>query len=236
MTKFQIVCHMLTSLDGRVSGQFLNEDGLEPYEAFYYQKMLPTKTNNWICGRKTFAEHFTAENQLDLTPFKDRVIPRIDYLHPERADSFAIAVDPTGKLGWLSNTIGDDFPERAGDHIVTILSEQVSDAYLAYLQKIGVSYLFAGATHELSWQQALLKLHQYLGIERFMVAGGGTINGMFFQAGLIDELSLVVVPTLTGSVDGVSLIETQLPAEFQTFQLQKVEVIAPNGLWLNYYK
>ncbi len=55
-----------------------------------------------------------------------------------RADeSYAIAIDPGGKLRWESGSIDEE-------HAVTVLTEQVPDRYLALLRSRGVSYLFGG--------------------------------------------------------------------------------------------
>lgn len=54
--------------------------------------------------------------------------PRADFCAPGDYHSFAFAVDPSGRLGWESNDIG-------GDHVVAILSERVSEEYLALLRE-----------------------------------------------------------------------------------------------------
>jgi hypothetical protein len=63
---------------------------------------------------------------------------RGDFVALGHYNSFAFAVDPIGRLAWESNDIDDD-------HVVAILSERVSDEYLADLRQRGVSYLLAGA-------------------------------------------------------------------------------------------
>ena len=49
-----------------------------------------------------------------------------------------------GKLGWTTSKIVDEDPGYGNAHIIEVLCEDASDAYLAYLQSIGVSYIFAG--------------------------------------------------------------------------------------------
>ena len=50
----------------------------------------------------------------------------------------AVGIDPSGRAHYGKDNVG-------GDHVVAVLGEQVSDAYLAELREDGVSYLFAGA-------------------------------------------------------------------------------------------
>jgi len=61
---------------------------------------------------------------------------REDFRAPGDFDSFAFAIDPSGRLAWETNDID-------GDHVVAILSERVSDEYLAFLRARDVSYLLA---------------------------------------------------------------------------------------------
>ncbi|MGT2836105.1 dihydrofolate reductase family protein [Streptococcus macacae] len=140
-------------------------------------------------------------SELDLQAFAGQTVKRQDFIADEAATSFAIALDPSGKLAWGSSTIGEEFPERHGDHVVTILSETVSDAYLAYLQSVGVSYIFAGQNRDLDVQLILEKLQRYFQLETFYLLGGGIINGAFAKAELIDEVSLVLAPLIEGNSD-----------------------------------
>ena len=90
-------------------------------------------------------------------------MPRTDFVAPHGADSFAIALDPSGKLTWRSGAIDEE-------HVITVLSEQVSDDYLAFLRDKGVSYLFGGR-EELDLSKVLQKLRSSFGIRRLLLGG-----------------------------------------------------------------
>jgi riboflavin biosynthesis pyrimidine reductase len=77
------------------------------------------------------------------------------------------------------------------------VSARVSQAYLAHLHDAFVSYLFCGDDH-VDLEVALDKLRRVLGIRRLMLEGGGTFNGAMLRAGLVDEISQVVVPVADG--------------------------------------
>ena len=62
-------------------------------------------------------------------------ISRTDYVADSNAESYAIAVDPSGKLGWTTNVIESWNEHRTDDHNIEVLTEQVSDVYLSHLQK-----------------------------------------------------------------------------------------------------
>lgn len=207
MKNYSLICHMLVSLDGRVTGGYLERPECEPYIEDYYRILEAYQGNNWICGRTTFAEFIPKTSELDLNPFAGQVVERTDFIADETATSFAIALDPSGKLGWTQAVIGEEFPQRQGDHIVTVLSEAVSDSYLAYLQSIGVSYIFAGQDRELDVTLILEKLHQYFKLDSFYLLGGGIINGAFAKAELVDEISMVLAPMIEGNSDSRALFE-----------------------------
>jgi len=79
-------------------------------------------------------------------------------------------LDAHGKIAWGPADVDSD-------PFLVVLSEQVSDAYLAGLREDGVSYIFAGR-RELDLGLALEVLNRVLGIEHLEVNGGGITNGV----------------------------------------------------------
>ena len=111
-------------------------------------------------------------------------------------------------------------------HIVEVLSEDVEDAYLAYLRSIGVSYVFAGEK-EIDVELALYKLwHNCIGT-KFLLEGGSILNGAFAKADVIDELSLVQAPIL-GEKGDKPLFYDEVEGDYQ---LIKAEVLDAS-VWL----
>lgn len=83
------------------------------------------------------------------------------------------------------------------------------------------------------------KLKALFHIDRLMLAGGGQMNWSFAQEDLIDELSIILAPTVDGNREAASLFEKpaflpeRLPA---VFHLKAVEKLDDEGLWLRYTK
>ena len=125
--------------------------------------------------------------------------PRPSHFAAARAKPYAIAVDPSGKLHF-------DRPDIDGDAIVILLGGDVSDAHLAELVTDGVSYIVS-PTPDIDLAARLDDLGRKLGIYRLILEGGGGVNGAFFAAGLIAEVSLLIAPTLDGSEGGRALVE-----------------------------
>ena len=80
-----------------------------------------------------------------------------------------------------------------------LLGPGVPDAHLAELAGDGVSYVVA-ADEEMAARPLFELLGRELGIKRLLVEGGGNVNGSLMAAGVVDEVSLLVVPAIVGAV------------------------------------
>jgi 2,5-diamino-6-(ribosylamino)-4(3H)-pyrimidinone 5'-phosphate reductase len=221
-----VVCHMMMSLDGRIvtSRWRLSSEGLAEYEA----TAATYQANAWMCGRITmaaFARETATSRGSDISP-----IPKTGFIAPHSPASYAVAIDPSGKLDWASSDIG-------GDHIIAILTEKVSSTYLSHLQSRQISYLFAGRDR-IDLPLVLEKLATHFQIKTLMLEGGGKINGTMLRAGLIDELSLLVAPVADGSSGTPALFDTLDCASPEAagvrWRLHSLERRADDIVWLRY--
>ncbi len=234
MGKPYVICHMMTSLDGKITGDYMSTVGAD-YVGEKYDKLHDDfKTKVWVCGRVTFDDNFTFYDKIDLTPYKGVAVAREDFIAVKDAEKYAVSVDPHGKLAWKNNTI--DYNNRVLSHVVEVLTEEVDDAYLSYLQSINVSYIFAGK-NAIDLNLLVEKLQSLLGANTILLEGGGVLNGAFLNAGLIDELSLMLAPSADGSTTNNTLFEMQpdLPKVNPTsFNLKSIVRVGNDGLWLTY--
>jgi 2,5-diamino-6-(ribosylamino)-4(3H)-pyrimidinone 5'-phosphate reductase len=221
----RVICHMMASVDGRidVEGWPDTGEGRRQYE----QVHAGYDADGWICGRITM-EPFAGgvRSEAEVAREHDGA-PREDYRAPGDHDSFAFAIDASGRLAWESNDID-------GDHVVAILSQRVSDEYLAFLRERGVSYLLAGA-RDVDLPLALEKIAARFGVRTLMLEGGGRINGGMLRAGLVDEVSLLLAPVADGRIGTPALFDVDgddaAPARLA---LESVERRAGDILWLRY--
>lgn len=229
MNRPHVICHMTISIDGKVTGDFLSHPECQSAIEDYFQINRDCHADAFACGRVTMEDSFTGGWYPDLTPFEALPSLRMDYVADEEAQRWAVVFDRTGRLGWKTSHIVDDDPGYDGAHIVEVLSEHVSSAYLAYLRQVGVSYLFAGEDGS-DLPLALEKLRRYFGIRTLLLEGGSILNGAFERAGLIDELSLVVAPVLANQHDQPLCSGSQL----QRYELREAKRLTGSTLWLNY--
>lgn len=224
-----IICHMTTSLDGKVTGDFLSMPACEAATEVYYEQNRGYHADAFACGRITMEGSFTGGWYPDLTAYAGVKIPREDYVADPAARFFAVAFDRHGRLGWQGPRIVDEDPGYGDAHIVEVLCQDTPDAYLAYLREIGVSYLFAGET-ELDLPLALAKLHDLFGIRKLLLEGGSILNGAFQRADVIDELSLVVAPVVAAAEDKPLFMDSVM----SEFTLSQVQTWEHGVIWLHY--
>jgi 2,5-diamino-6-(ribosylamino)-4(3H)-pyrimidinone 5'-phosphate reductase len=187
------------------------------------------ESDAWIVGRVTMEQHFAAgARPADKVEREYDGPTREDFVAPGEHESFAIGVDPRGKLVWEAG-------EVEGDHVVVVLTHRVSDEYLATLRERGVSYLLAGAGDEVDLAVALEKIGARLGVKTLMLEGGGGINGSFLRAGVVDELSLLVAPVVDGRIGTPSVFDVATEGVApRGLALESVERRADDVLWLRY--
>jgi riboflavin biosynthesis pyrimidine reductase len=222
-----VICHMLSSVDGRTLNSRWRPEGFDSADLF---ERLHDKLEGdaWIVGRVTGQEFARRESYPDRT---DRLFPRETQFACRNADGYGVVLDAHGKIAWGRADIG-------GDHIVVLMTEAVSDAHLAGLREDGVSYIFAGE-REGDLARALETLHRELGVKRLLLEGGGGANGAFLRAGLVDELSLVVCPTVDGAKGAPSVFDSGEPMEgasapVRIMTLESSEVLENGAVWLRY--
>ncbi len=182
-----------------------------------------------MCGRKTMQGYTRGQASDDADPTP---VPRQDHVARHDAKGYAVALDFSGHLHWGQRN------DIEGDHVVVVLGEAVSDAHLNTLRAAGQSYLFAGRD-SLDVGLVLEKLRALFGIRRLLVEGGGGINGAFLKAGLVDELSLLLAPTVDGgrgvpAVFDYDVVEGEEPAKGYRLKLLSCEPRSNGLVWLRY--
>ena len=217
-----VICNMISSVDGRIGTKGCPQSFYTEYqsvEAFH-------NADAWMCGRISM-EPFASK-----TPYSkqniSRSIPKTDFIAPHTNKTYAVAIDPSGKLAWETNTLYET------EYIISVLTEEVSNDYLAFLQSKNISYLFCGES-KIDLSKVLEKLAAKFKIKKLMLEGGGKMNGSMLRAGLIDELSILVAPVVDGSAGTSTLFDAdgiQQPAP--KLKLLETQKLKEDILWLRY--
>ena len=233
MNRPYVICHMLTTVDGKISGEFMEMPETTPVRQEAWTIRTGYTYQATLYGTTTMEESYAAGRAPALPP-ADSPYPRKDYVAFSDVNNYIVSLDTEGILGWEGKYIEKKGRPRA--HVIEVLTEKVSDDYLAYLHRFDISYIFAGK-ETLDCALMLEKLKGLFGIETMVMAGGGGINGTFLHAGLIDELSLIIAPLADGGSGAVSLFERAPflpPKSPAVFTLEEVRRLEGNGVWLRY--
>lgn len=221
MAKPYIVCHMMMSIDGRIDCAMTAKlAGVTEYYATLEALDAPTR----ISGRVT-AETEMAEGRhvvKDHTP-----LGKAAFHKAADAAAYEVVFDTKGTLEWRE---GESY-ERP---LVVVTSEQVSREYAAYLESQHISWIATGSPR-INVADAVRVLTEEFGTGRMAVVGGGTINAAFLDAGLLDEVSILLAPGIDGR-GGMASAFDGLPHDREPFQLalRSVKTYDDGAVWLRY--
>lgn len=213
---------MVASIDGRIDCSMVDKISGEEYYAALEQLDCPSLLE----GRVTM-EHYNAAKE-PFVPTEYEPVGHPSVYIAEESDAYMVSVDTLGHLRWNSNSI-DDVP------LVCIVSERVSKEYLEMLRKQGISWIAVG-NENIDLDTAMNILYEQFHVKRLALLGGGHINGGFLQAGLIDEVSLLIAPGIDGRKNGTSVFDgivtmENLPIHLRLTGLERLE---NDVIWLRY--
>ena len=225
--KPHVICHMVSSIDGRtLISRWRPVDESRRKVFAYLQEQLTSDA--WLVGRVTGQEYAKRESYPATT---DQTFPREPWFARRDASLYGIVLDTRGKIAWGRAEIDND-------PIVVVLTESVLDAHLAGLRSDGVSYIFAGE-QEIDLGLTLEVLHRELGIKQLLVNGGGVVNGAFLREGLIDEISLAVFPVIDGAHGAPCVFDSTgvvsgASAPVRSMTLESSQTLEGGAVWLRY--
>ncbi|MEJ0076163.1 MAG: dihydrofolate reductase family protein [Alphaproteobacteria bacterium] len=227
-----IICHMTTSIDGRlhpsrftVPAEGIARETLRGHYAKVYESFA---ADGWIVGRRTMSEMAKGSERPIASAPK---VPRKPHLANRNGRKLAIGIDPSGRAHYGKDNV-------QGDHVVAVLGEQVSDAYLAELREDGVSYIFAGRTGD-DLAGAVEQLASLFGVKTLLLEGGAKINGAFFKHKLIDEFSMLIYAAIDGVAGTQTIMEYEgpdgdRPGAGQSLRLTHCEALDGGMVWLRH--
>ena len=222
MKKPYIICHMMTSIDGRIDCAMTSQmEGVDDYYRTLNVLNVPTTVSGRVTAELEMAEpgKFAAK---DPTPYgKEGFSKQAD------AAGYEVVVDTHGKLLW---------PDAAGMEkpYLIITSQQVPKEYLDYLESRHISWIACG-TEKIDLARASEILAAEFGVERMGIVGGPAINTAFLNAGLLAEVSILMGPGIDGRKEMPSVFDGRaMDYPLTHLRLTDVEKCASGAVWLRY--
>ena len=235
MNRPYIFCHMMTSLDGKIMGRYMEAPESGPAGTVFYEiafgQSRAYRHQGWLSGRVTTDDNFTLYRQPALDE-NAPAVPDGDFV-AKKTDMYYVSIDPSGRLGWESDTLTY---EDTTAHVLEVLTGKATNAYKAFLRKLGISYIVAG-DESLDCALALDKLKTLFGIELLMLGGGGVLNWSFIRQGFCDEVSVVIAPCADGSTATQTLFQAKeglSTDEPVGFTLKSADALDGGAVWLRY--
>jgi 2,5-diamino-6-(ribosylamino)-4(3H)-pyrimidinone 5'-phosphate reductase len=119
---------------------------------------------------------------------------------------------------------------------IALCSRSTPADHISYLEEMGVASIVAG-NGQVDLREALEQLNRSYGVEVVRVDSGGSLNGALLRAGLVDEVSLLINPTLVGGVSPRTIFHAPdlISADgLMRLSLKHMETLDGDVVWLRY--
>src|SRR5437660_1562645 len=102
----RVICHMATSTDGRIVVDGWPDPAAASVRSQYQLVHESYEADGWICGRVTM-EPFAGRVRSEEEVAREHAggASREDFVAPGDHESFAFAIDASGRLAWETNDI-----------------------------------------------------------------------------------------------------------------------------------
>jgi len=222
MSRPYIVCHMMSSIDGRIDCAMTSQiAGVDEY----YKTLNDLETPARLSGR------ITAELEMALpgkfSPKKNETIGKETFSKKKDSKELDIVVDTKGILLW------DDDSKYEKHHLI-ITSEKVTKEYLDFLDSKKISWIACGK-EKIDLAKSMEILSKEFKVKRLAVVGGPLINSSFLDAGLLDEISILIGLGIDG--------RKGMPGVFDGFamdhpvtklKLKEIKTYDDGAVWIRY--
>ena len=221
MNRPYIICHMMTSLDGRIDCSMTKKlRGTEEY----YKILDDLNISVVLCGRVT-AELEMADKE-KYSAKNNEIIETESFSKKLNAKGYNVVTDTMGTLLW--NNYSEERP------LLIITSEQTKKEYFDYLNSKNISWIACGK-EKINIKRAMEILKEEFNIHRLAVTGGGTINGGFLEEKLFDEINILIGPGIDGRKGMTSVFDgLSMEREPVQLELKNVKSFENGAVWIQY--
>ncbi|MBN1936199.1 MAG: RibD family protein [Anaerolineae bacterium] len=216
----KVIIHTEVSVDGRMDR--LGDDGF-----LYYRLIADWPIDAMLSGSRTMLAAYPNPDDGDEPP------------PPEKAPDLQrlVVVDSRGSIqSWRQMQQSPWWGE-----ITLLCTAATPPAYVEQVKALGIDVLVAGEDR-VDFKAALEALNARYGIRVVRTDTGGVLHGVLLRAGLVDEISIVLAPTLIGGTSPASFfvapdLSPQAAAPNAApigLKLLHVENVEGDFVWLRY--
>jgi 2,5-diamino-6-(ribosylamino)-4(3H)-pyrimidinone 5'-phosphate reductase len=211
-----VIVYAAVSLDGKTTG-FDADVGL------FYELAATWKEDASLCGSDTMV----AASVEEANTADPGELPKASSSAP-----LLVVPDSRGRVKAWRNLLGLPYWRGA----VVLCSSATPASHLSELAELGIETIVAGDDH-VDYRTALSELRERFDVETIRVDSGGRLSGLLLREGLVDEVSVLVFPTLVGNASSLSIYNLPEPVtngDVVSLALRGVEVPRDDAVWLRY--
>jgi 2,5-diamino-6-(ribosylamino)-4(3H)-pyrimidinone 5'-phosphate reductase len=228
MTRPRVTIYNEISLDGRI-------EGFDQDVGRYYRLGFRWRSDAILMGSVTaqaFGPAEPADQRMRRVPTPERlpVVPGFEDLVYEPRPLLVVP-DSRGRVRNWVHALAQPWYGA----IVVLTSQATPRDYLEYLNRRGITHLTAGED-QVDLAAALEVLHARHGVQSIRTDCGGRLNGALLAAGLVDEVAVIVNPSLAANPKGQSFVTLPhaLSAAAVPLALREVDRLNDGAVWLLY--
>lgn len=215
------ICYMMTSIDGRIDCAMTEQlQGVGEYYRILRELDIPTTVSGRVTAELEMAlpGKFTSQNQ--------EIIGKEAFSRKISAPGYEVVTDSKGTLLWEKES------GKTKPHLI-LMSTGASKAYADYLDEQNISWIACGEG-QVDLVRASQILASQFGVKRMGIVGGPVINTGFLQAGLLDEIVILIGPGIDGRAEMPSLFEGRTDSRPVPLTLAEVKSCHDGAVMLRY--
>lgn len=214
----RVIVHTAVSADGRT-------DGFIPDIGRFYRIAVRWREDATLVGSGTLLA--SAEAACDDAAESPAPEP-----HPCETRPLLVVADSRGRVKCYSALRNAGYWRDA----VALCTSSTPHDHIKYLKSKRVEMVFAGE-EQVDLGVALAELRDRFGVATVRVDSGGTLSGSLLRARLVDEVSVLIHPTLVGGLSPRSFFrapDVTDPSQVIPMQLVHAEPLDDGLVWLRY--
>ena len=213
---------MMISLDGRIDCAMTSKlRGVDDYYTTLAEIDVPTTVSGRVTAELELA------NPGEFTPKNSEKYGQEGFSKKADAAGYEVIIDTNGKLLW-DDAAGMDKP------YLIVTSEKVTKEYLEYLDGRHISWIACGK-ERVDLARASEILAEKFNVKRMGIVGGAKINTAYLEAGLLDEISILVGAGIDGRGGMPAVFDgLEMSHDVTDLKLMDVKKFDSDAVWLRY--
>ncbi len=214
----KVIMYNVVSLDGRING-------FEADMELYYQVASKWDIDAVLMGSNSVLRLFNAKSG-ELREEDDFKVPVVD---ENDSNPLLVVPDSGGKIRIWSEVFELPFIRD----ILVLCSRSTPQEYLDFLEERYIKYMVIGYD-KVNLGTALEELNTQFGVKSIRVDGGGRLNGALLMDDLVDEVCVLLHPTMVGGKALNTINTTTEPSEGIDLKLLAMEKLKNEIIMLQY--